>query len=104
MLAREAEPGQTVVSNLKASPLLVVAMRSRYLAVAAVPPARAPALTPGTTVNVKIGNAVYKGTIQISDMQPTSACAGGAAQSELRVLFQAPTVLQPGRGAVIEPP
>lgn len=100
VLARQAEPGQTVVSNLMASPLLVVAVRGRYIAAAAVPPARVPMLTPGTTVNVKVGDASYKGVIQVFDVQPP-VCAGVPPQAELRVLFQASAALQPGQGATI---
>ncbi|MEJ2344341.1 MAG: efflux RND transporter periplasmic adaptor subunit [Gammaproteobacteria bacterium] len=73
VVRRLAQPGQTVVTHLRAVPLLVVARADRMVARAAVELQQIDRLKPGEAVTVRVGGRDYKGTVAQLGMEPVEA-------------------------------
>ena len=72
VVRRNAEPGQTVISNLQAEPLVVVARAGVMLARAMVDAGRVSTLKPGQTVTVSVAGRSYRGRLQHIGLEPTA--------------------------------
>ena len=72
VVRRNAEPGQTVISNLQAEPLVVVARAGVMLARTMVDAGRVSALKPGQTVTVSVAGKSYRGQLQHIGLEPTA--------------------------------
>lgn len=70
VLQRHAEPGQTVVTRLQTSPLLVVADARRMQVQLPLTLARTTQLRSGQQVNVRIGETQYQGEIRRIGLEP----------------------------------
>ncbi len=70
VVRRNAEPGQTVISNLQAEPLLVVARAGTMLARARVGAERLPVLAPGQALTVTVAGKAYAGRLQRIALEP----------------------------------
>ncbi|HEB59743.1 MAG TPA: efflux RND transporter periplasmic adaptor subunit [Gammaproteobacteria bacterium] len=70
VVRRNAEPGQTVISNLQAEPLLVVARAGAMLARAMVDGERVARLKPGQAINVSVAGQSYHGSLQRVGLEP----------------------------------
>ncbi len=70
VVRRNAEPGQTVISNLQAKPLVVVARAGVMLARAEVDAGRVASLTPGQAVSVSVAGQSYRGRLQRIALEP----------------------------------
>ncbi len=102
VLARAAEPGQTVNVEVPAPPLLVLAAAGEYIVRARLPAERVSALKLGQTVPVSVAGRNYSGQIQSLARDAQAAADGGAL---LEVRFETPeATLQPGQAARIELP
>ena len=73
LLRRQAEPGQTVISNLQAEPLLVVARAGVMLARAMVGAERLPALAPGQALTVTVAGRAYPGRVRRIALEPDAS-------------------------------
>jgi RND family efflux transporter MFP subunit len=103
VLARAAEPGQTVQVEVQHPPLLVLAAADEYIARARLPAERLGTLKLGQAVTVQVGGRSFTGQIQAIGYDPPD---GGADKHyPVEVLFPAPGVmLRPGQPARIELP
>lgn len=98
VVQRNAEPGQTVVSQLQAAPLFVVAQADVMVAAATVSLARARALKPEQPVKVVVGGRNYDGKVMHVALEPTPRRDG----YELAVMFETHNVaLRAGESARI---
>lgn len=75
VVSRQVEVGQTVISEQRAAPLVVLAEAGRMVARAKVSAARAAKLKPGTKVSVTVNGKNYSGKILSIAMEPESATA-----------------------------
>jgi RND family efflux transporter MFP subunit len=99
VLQRSAEPGQTVVSELQATPLLVLAEAGRMLARAMVPEATLATLKLGQGVKVNVAGNTYSGKIHYLGLEPASS---GGDQYPVDVIFDAGTqLLRAGQAAKV---
>ncbi len=72
VVRRNAEPGQTVISNLQAEPLVVVARAGVMLARAMVDAGRISALRAGQVVGVSVAGRAYRGRVQHIGLEPAA--------------------------------
>jgi len=70
VVQRNAEPGQTVISNLQAEPLVVVARAGVMLARATVDAGRVASLKSGLAVSVSVAGRSYRGRLQHIALEP----------------------------------
>lgn len=99
VLARLAEPGQRVATQLKPQPLLVVARAGEMLARFKVDVKLAQGLKPGAQVRVKVGDAAYPGRIARIGLEPDAGKTG--PEYPAAALFQVPQILPSGLPAVV---
>lgn len=102
VLARNAEPGQTVVSRLEAVPLIVVAEAGRMIARVMLTGDELSGLREGLPARVKVGDRSYDGTVQSIAMEP-EASPGGVPLYAVDALFShdPATVLRAGLAAEV---
>lgn len=100
VIKRRAEPGQSVISNLQAEPLIVVARANEMLARAEVAGERLSSLTVGQSVSVNVGGKVYPGKLQHISLEPE---ANGKYQLDVK-FSTAGRLLRAGLPAQIELP
>lgn len=84
VLARQAEVGQTVVSELQSTPLIVVAAAGRMLAVSELEPAVLARLEPGGAATVRVAGQEYQGRIHSIGFEP----AAGTSRYRVAVEFE----------------
>lgn len=72
VVRRNAEPGQTVISNLQAEPLVVVARAGTMLARAMVDAGRIATLEAGQTVGVSVAGRSYRGRLRHIALEPAN--------------------------------
>ena len=70
VLRRNAEPGQTVISNLRAEPLVVVARAGKMLARVMIDAAHLSAFKLGQAATVSVGGDSYRGSVQRIGLEP----------------------------------
>lgn len=70
VLKRSAEPGQSVISNLQAEPLIVLARAGGMLARAEVAEMRLSSLEMGQAITVTVAGKAYRGTLQHIGLEP----------------------------------
>lgn len=99
VLARHVEPAQTVVSELRAEPLLVVAAQSERLVRFAVSAAEAARLSPGQAVTVEVAGKRYDGEIVAVTLDGRNG-KGGDYSTE--AIFTAHGGVLPGTAAKVE--
>lgn len=102
VLKRQVEVGQGMVANLEAAPLVTLARRGEYVAVAAVPESALARLTIGAQAAVRVGDQRYTGSIQSLGLEPSGKA--GAATYETRVVFKSDALLRAGQAARVELP
>ena len=99
VLQRNAQPGQVVVVNLQASPLLVLAEAGRMLARSEVGGATAGKLRLGTTTQVVVAGKKYSGKISFISLEPVKP---GVDKYTVDVTFPSGnSVLRVGRAAKV---
>jgi len=105
ILRRDAELGQTVVSRLQATPLVVLAETGRTLARALVSLEEIAGVTAGQVLEVSVAGARYRGTVHHLGLEPVTR-EGGEARYGLDVLIEYPPerVLRAGQKAVVHLP
>jgi multidrug efflux system membrane fusion protein len=102
IIDRQAEPGQTVVTRLQTTPLLVLAQADRMLAHARVDEDQLHRLRSGQKVSVAVFGKEYPGTIKFLGLEPETI-AEGLPLYGLNVEFAVPeaTTLRAGQKATI---
>ena len=70
VLHRQAQVGQTVISRLQATPLLVLARSDRMIARAGVVRKELDKLNPGQSLNVQVGGETYAGKVVRLGLEP----------------------------------
>lgn len=100
VLRRNAEPGQTVISNLQAEPLVVVARAGTMLARSMIDAERLSAIKEGQVVAVSVAGKRYQGHVQHVGLEP-----GAEGKYPIDVQFEtAGRTLRAGLPARIEFP
>jgi len=95
VLARQAEPGQTVVTRLQTTPLLVLAHGDRVLARVAVSDAQLQRLQVGQEVTVRLDGGSLRGTIARLGLERQDQAQEGAA------LYGVDVALPAGEGRIL---
>ncbi len=72
VVRRNAEPGQTVISNLQAEPLMVVARAGVMLARVMIDGERVAELKPGQAITVSVAGKSYQGSLLRVGLEPGS--------------------------------
>jgi RND family efflux transporter MFP subunit len=99
VLQRNAEPGQTVVSELQATPLLVLAEAGRMLARSLVSEATVAKLKLGQSAEVSVAGKNYGGNIHFLGLEPIKP---GADQYLVDVVFDTGArLLRVGQAATV---
>ena len=101
VLQRRVEPGQTVVTRLQTTPLLVLASAEQMLARTAVTVEQLTQLSPGSNVEVRVGGRSYQGTVGNHGLEPEQADNGPRYQVEVRIPAAADSDLRAGQTATI---
>lgn len=96
VLARPAEPGQSVVNRLESRPLVVLAEAERLLARAAVTAEVADGLEAGQELGVTVDGATVPGTVRQVGLEPVAPDAEPPRYA-LEVVFEPPRTLRRGR-------
>ncbi len=105
VVQRRADPGQTVVTRLQSTPLLVVAERGRILARAAVPGDQLGALRRGQELTVWVAGKRYAGRVARLGMEPVSSEGAGARYPvDVEFAVRAEEGLRAGQPATLELP
>lgn len=105
VVQREVEVGQTVVSELRADPLLVLAEIGQYRARALLPGPRLEDVALGQTVSVAVAGSRYDGVVRSIGLEPVATESGAAAYPIDVIFTTAPSlVLRAGSGASITLP
>ncbi len=104
VLQRRVQPGQTVVSRLQTTPLLVLASSEEMLVRADVSPDELAQLRPGSTVDIRVGGRSYKGKIGNLGLEPKSTDQGPRYPVEVAIPIQKEGELRAGQSATIELP
>jgi RND family efflux transporter MFP subunit len=100
----QAEPGQTVIAELKPVPLLAVAAAGEYIARIQLPEERIAGLEAGRAVNVSVAGNRYAGKIKHIGLEPVAKADAGYPHYDVEVLFSAPSLLRAGARATVELP
>lgn len=105
VVQRRAQPGETVVTRLQSTPLLVVAEQGRLLARAAVDVEALRRMQVGESVPVRIGGRTYEGRITRLGLEPVSG-PGEGSRYAVDVVFEVDPAaeLRAGQGATVELP
>lgn len=99
VLQRNAQPGQTVIVKLQASPLLVLAEAGRMLARSTVSGEMASKLKLGQRVKVSVAEKEFTGKIHFVAMEPVKS---GAQEYAVDVIFDSgKSVLRVGQAAKV---
>ena len=101
VLQRRVEPGQTVVTRLQTTPLLVLAGADMMLARAQVTPAQLAQIEPGREVDVEVAGNTYRGTMGNLGLEPTDTAEGPRYPVEVRIAVEAGETLRAGQPARI---
>ena len=105
VVARQAEPGQTVAATLQPQSLLVVARAGEMLARAQVQEAQLASLKTGQEVEVSVGKQRFRGKVRTLGLEPTTRDKSGLPLYPLDVIFvPAETQLRAGAAATLNLP
>jgi len=100
VLQRNAQPGQTVVSRMRAEPLIVLAEAGRMLARSLVSGATADTIERGAEAKVTVSGKNYVGTVSFVALQPEKA---GSNRYAVDVIFDTnQQVLRVGQPAKVK--
>lgn len=102
VLARQAEPGQTVSSQFQPQPLIVLARAGEMIARAHVTLAQVEKLKAGDPVLVGVGSQSYNGKIKSLGMEPVADKTGSGYAVD--VLFPVKELLRAGTPATLRLP
>lgn len=102
VVARQVEPGQTVVARLQPQTLLVLARSGEMLARARLSEVQISPLKIGQAVTVVVGNQNYAGKIKALGLEPVSDNSGSGYP--LDVLFSSKEQLRAGTAATLKLP
>ncbi len=102
VVARLAEPGQSVAVGLQPQPLLVLAKAGEMSARFRLPADRIASLKPGQAVTVKVGRREYPATLKAPGLEPVAGKDGPVY--EVDALFAVKELLRAGTAAVVKLP
>ncbi len=105
ILDRKVQPAQTVMNQLRAEPMLVVASAKEMLVRFAVSPEDLAKLPPGTKVNVECQGQRYQGVVEAVKLDAHIGY-GSSAQTDntVEVIFATEQPLMPGVSASVSLP
>lgn len=101
VLQRRVEPGQTVVTRLQTTPLLVLAGAERMLARARVSAAQLAQFKPGSEVEVRVEGRAYRGTVGNLGLEPEDTADGPRYGIEVQIPAAAGQDLRAGQPATL---
>lgn len=101
VLQRRAEPGQTVVTRLQITPLLVLASAEQMVARAQVTAEQLSGFKPGSEVDVRVGEHAYRGTVGNLGLEAEDTGNGPRYGVEVRIPADAGAGLRAGQQATI---
>lgn len=101
VLQRRVEPGQTVVTRLQTTPLLVLASAERMLARARVTAEQLAQFQAGSELQVRAGSETYRGTVGNLGLEPEDTEQGPRYGVEVQISVAAGQTLRAGQPATI---
>lgn len=101
VLQRQAQPGQTVVTRLQTTPLLVLASSERMVVRLAVAPDQLARLQPGSEVQVRVAGRSYQGSIGNLGLEPEQNEQGLRYDVEINIPAGADQNLRAGMVATV---
>lgn len=104
VLHRRVEPGQTVVTRLQTSPLLVLASSEQMVARMMLTPEQLAQVKPGAEMEVRVGGRAYPGKVANLGLEPTQGETGPRYEVEVRFPASAEDDLRAGQVASIDLP
>jgi len=104
VLARQAEPGQAVASQLQPQPLIVIARAGEMVARGKASLAQVEKLKTGQNVSVEVAQKSYGGKIRTLGLEPVADKAGEKGEYLIEVVFPVQEVLRAGTPATIKLP
>ena len=104
VIQRSAQPGQTVVAELKPQTLLVFAAADEYIARARLPAERIAGLQAGQGASVTVAGEKFAAKVRQVGLEPVSRSDEAHAQYEVEWVFSTPKVLRAGQRATIDIP
>lgn len=102
VLQRQVEPGQTVVTRLQTTPLLVLASSEQMLVRASVSPEQLAQLKPGSAVEVRVGGRTYAGQIGNLGLELVRGDQDPRYEVEIRIPAGSDDDLRAGQAATFE--